>query len=630
MRSKPSFSDTVSGIPASGVPVSENASSGISAAGALVRGASSYKGPSAGALPSKASVLRDIFGYASFRPGQERIIDTILSGRDVLGIMPTGAGKSLCYQVPALLMPGITIVVSPLISLMCDQVKTLNRKHVHAAWLNSSLTPAQLRKACRLAAEGFYKLIYLSPERLLTPAFISLASRMKISMLCVDEAHCICQWGEEFRPAYRRIPEFISALPVRPIVCAFTATATPAVRDDVIHFLDLHRPSCMTYGFDRPNLYYEVLHPRDKISTLRTLLARHRGECGVIYCLTRRSVETVANHLRADGVPVTCYHGGLTREMREMNQAAWLSGESPVIVATNAFGMGIDKPDVRFVIHYNMPGELEEYYQEAGRAGRDGQHADCIMFSSYRDVVINEFFLRSSEKNEEDGHSGGIAADNGNRTDAGGDRNGRNRADAAEEHAVKKKPERKFSPSDRRSAAQHMRHKREKLHAMMRYAGGHRCLRAFMLEYFGEHAGSFCGNCSVCLSLPSPAPAAGISSAAPPAGGIGRTLFRPKTRTDQQAAFGCSADEDPELYQHLRSCRLRLADRIGKVPAAVFSDQVLHHMAAAVPVSWFSLFLISGMNPVKCIKYGAEFLPELRAWNDSFAGLLKHGSRKHT
>lgn len=509
-------------------------------------------------MEDKYAVLRRVFGYDSFRPGQEKMIDEILRGRDVLGIMPTGAGKSLCYQVPALLMPGITLVISPLISLMKDQVEALNRRNVHAAWLNSSLSPSQFRKACRLAGEGAYRLIYLSPERLLTPAFLAFSASVSIAMICVDEAHCVSQWGSEFRPAYRRIAEFTARLPVRPVVCAFTATATQEIRDDVIHFLGLRNPVCMTTGFDRPNLYFEVREPKDKPAELFRLLAKYRGECGVIYCLTRRTAEMVTRRLTRQGIPAVCYHGGLEREVRERSQAMWLSGESPVIVATNAFGMGIDKPDVRFVIHYNMPGDIEAYYQEAGRAGRDGLPADCILLYSYRDVVISEFFLNQSEKEE-------MAAER-------------------KEGLSAVLPHRNLRSPDRIAL---FRLRRKKLHEMMRYVSRRTCLRAFMLSYFGDHAPKFCGKCSVCLDFPSPAEHPSVPS------------------------------EDPDLYRHLRSLRLRLARERNRVPAGIFSDAVLHELSVSVPVTWFSLFLISGMNPVHCIKYGAEFLTELRAWKDS-------------
>jgi ATP-dependent DNA helicase RecQ len=512
------------------------------------------------------SILNTVFGYDSFRPGQEKIIDAVLRGRDVLGIMPTGAGKSLCYQVPALLFPGITLVLSPLISLMRDQVETLNRKNVHAAWLNSSLTPSQLRRAYQLAAEGAYRLIYLSPERLLTPAFLSFAASVRISMLCVDEAHCISQWGEEFRPAYRRIPEFISQLPERPVVCAFTATATFGVRDDIIRCLGLKNPVCMTTGFDRPNLYFEVRHPQDKFEALNTLLKKYRGECGIIYCLTRRSVETLTRRLIRQGLAATPYHAGLPKEERERNQASWLADETPVIVATNAFGMGIDKPDVRFVIHYNMPGDMEAYYQEAGRAGRDGLPSDCILLFHYRDIVINEFFLKQSEKDIE-----------------------KRQADSGEDLPAQRK-ERERMKEDFLSL------RREKLREMMRYAGAKTCLRAFMLNYFGEHAPRFCGKCSVCLQAPSPQ----------------------DVPVQKKKRFRMNLpQEDGDLYKHLRALRLRLSREKKLVPGDIFSDELLHRLAASVPVTWFSLFLISGMNPVNCIKYGPDFLTELRAWKDS-------------
>ena len=328
---------------------------------------------------TKYEVLKKYFGYDSFREGQEMLVDALLSGQDVLGIMPTGAGKSLCYQIPALLLPGITLVVSPLISLMKDQVSTLNQAGIHAAFLNSSLSAAQYRKALGFAMEGRYKIIYVAPERLLTPEFLYAVQSMEISMISVDEAHCISQWGQDFRPSYLKITEFVEQLPARPVIGAFTATATKEVRDDIEALLSLRDPVRLVTGFDRKNLKFTVQQPKDKFAAVESFLAEHEADCGIIYCLTRKNVEEVCEKLEQKGYSVTRYHAGLSDLERKENQEDFIYDRKQIMVATNAFGMGIDKSNVRYVIHYNMPKNMESYYQEAGRAGRDGLPAECIL-----------------------------------------------------------------------------------------------------------------------------------------------------------------------------------------------------------------------------------------------------------
>ena len=331
----------------------------------------------------KYQVLKKYFGYDTFRQGQEELIDTMLSGRDVFGVMPTGAGKSLCYQIPALLMEGITIVVSPLISLMKDQVGTLNQAGVHAAFFNSSLSAGQYRKALQLAKEGRYRIIYVAPERLLLEEFLDFAVHQTVSMVTVDEAHCVSQWGQDFRPSYLKIRDFIRLLPNRPVVGAFTATATAEVREDILAALDLNDPYLVTTGFDRKNLFYKVHTGGDKFAEVMSYLTQHPAESGIIYCMTRKTVEEVCAKLLRNGIRATRYHAGLSDAERRNNQDEFLYDTSPVMVATNAFGMGIDKSNVRFVIHYNMPKNIESYYQEAGRAFRDEtakkQPAFCCM-----------------------------------------------------------------------------------------------------------------------------------------------------------------------------------------------------------------------------------------------------------
>ena len=403
----------------------------------------------------KYQILKKYFGYDLFREGQEEIIDTLLSGQDIFGIMPTGAGKSLCYQVPALLMEGITIVVSPLISLMKDQVGTLNQAGIHAAFLNSTLSAGQYRKALELAKKGRYKIIYVAPERLLLKEFLAFALQAEISMVTVDEAHCVSQWGQDFRPGYLKIADFIRLLPKRPVVGAFTATATREVREDVLAALELQDPRIITTGFDRKNLFYQVSAKTDKFAEVMHYLTEHPTESGIIYCLTRKIVEEVCDRLLKNGIPATRYHAGLSDYERQKNQDDFLYDVSPVMVATNAFGMGIDKSNVRFVIHYNMPKNIESYYQEAGRAGRDGEEANCILLYAPKDVVLNQFLI---------------------------DRETGNEALTKEEVELVKERD------------------RERLKQMTFYCTTNGCLREFILRYFGEYTTNYCKKCSNCLS----------------------------------------------------------------------------------------------------------------------------------
>ena len=398
-------------------------------------------------------VLSSVFGYSAFREGQEEMISKIIEGRDVLGVMPTGAGKSICYQVPALALNGCAIVISPLISLMKDQVNALTQSGVPAAYLNSSLTEKQARMAYDNAFLGKYKIIYVAPERLLTDRFLKLASTINISLVAVDEAHCISQWGQDFRPNYLDIPKFIASLPVRPRLCAFTATATDKVRSDIKRILKLNRPFERVTGFNRPNLYFRVMRPEDKFAALTDLMEKFSGMSGVIYCATRKTVEDIHKKLKKKGYPVTMYHAGLSDEERRRNQEAFSMDETPVIVATNAFGMGIDKSDVRFVIHYNMPKDIESYYQEAGRAGRDGERAECVMLYGRQDPITQNFFID---------HMG----EEGNLT----------RAQIEKLKATA----------------------RDRLSAMKAYCVTDGCLRQHILNYFGESAPEKCDMCSGC------------------------------------------------------------------------------------------------------------------------------------
>lgn len=404
---------------------------------------------------TQLEALKKYFGYDSFREGQAPLVEGILAGRDALGIMPTGAGKSLCYQIPALLLPGITLVVSPLISLMKDQVTTLNQAGIHAAYLNSSLSPGQYRTALHNFTKGQYKIVYVAPERLLTESFLDAARSVAISMISVDEAHCISQWGQDFRPSYLKIPDFVERLPQRPILSAFTATATREVREDILALLSLREPVQVVTGFDRKNLKFTVLQPGSKLKTTLDILQEHRDECGIIYCLTRKTVEEVCAELVKRSYPATRYHAGLTDRERQHNQEDFLYDRKQIMVATNAFGMGIDKSNVRYVIHYNMPKNIESYYQEAGRAGRDGLSSECTLLYSGQDVVTNQFFIDKMEPPE---------------------------------------------GADEETAAVIREREQDRLRRMTFYCFTNECLREYILRYFGEYGPGYCGNCSNCLT----------------------------------------------------------------------------------------------------------------------------------
>ena len=404
---------------------------------------------------TKQEILKTHFGYDTFREGQEAVIDALLAEKDVLAVMPTGAGKSICYQVPALMMKGITLVISPLISLMKDQVRSLNQAGISAAYLNSSLTQGQYFTALRYAKAGRYPIIYVAPERLTTDAFLDFAQSADISMIAVDEAHCVSQWGQDFRPSYLKIVDFINRLPKRPVVSAFTATATAEVRDDIIDILMLQEPEVLTTGFDRTNLYFGVQTPKDRYQALVELLEQHKAESGIVYCLTRKIVEEVCEKLIKEGFSVTRYHAGLSDAERKHNQEEFIYDNVRIMVATNAFGMGIDKSNVRFVIHYNMPKNMESYYQEAGRAGRDGEPAECILLYGGQDVITNQFFIDHNQDNEA------------------------------------------LDPMTRQLV---MERDRERLKKMTFYCFTHECLRDYILRYFGEYGSNYCGNCSNCLT----------------------------------------------------------------------------------------------------------------------------------
>ena len=599
----------------------------------------------------KYQVLKETFGYTTFRQGQERLVDSTLSGRDVLGIMPTGSGKSICFQVPALLFPGITIVVSPLISLMKDQVSALNAAGIHAAYINSSLTEGQFRKAMEFARQGRYKIIYAAPERLMTESFLALAQEVPISMVAVDEAHCISQWGQDFRPSYLKIVDFIQQLPMRPVLAAYTATATKAVKEDILCILGLKNPDVLVTGYDRKNLYFAVEKPKNKTEALLEYLRRNSEKSGIIYCNTRKTVEEVHQELVQAGYPVVRYHAGLSEEEKKQNQEDFIYDAAPIMVATNAFGMGIDKSNVRFVIHYNMPKDIESYYQEAGRAGRDGEPGECILYYGGQDVKMNEFLIEQQVSNEELGRE--------------------------EQEVIR---ERNY----------------ERLRKMTFYCFTNECLRDYILRYFGEYGGNYCGNCRNCLTefqdVDVTEEAAGILNMTLSSGqryGIqavidavhgsdsakvrqfrlqenpyygvlkDRTIVRlrqilndllvkeylwltpgdypvlklgekgreflqekdsaqvflklpkeqEKAETKQKAQKKRSVEDVkyPELFEILRQYRYQMAQKAHIPPYIIFSDKTLREMSTYLPVNREEMLAINGVGNSKYEKYGKAF-----------------------
>ena len=599
----------------------------------------------------KIELLQHYFGYGQFRPGQEELVDGILNGRDVFGIMPTGGGKSICYQLPGLMLPGVTLVISPLISLMHDQVMALKAAGIPGAYVNSSLTFPQLRAVYRNMLMGKYKIIYVAPERLESEGFLDAVMQMNISMVAVDEAHCISQWGQDFRPSYLRIVEFIRRLPRRPVIAAFTATATEKVRQDVKRILELRSPVEVVTGFDRPNLYFEVLHPELKEAELLKLLEKRKGRSGIIYCATRKSVEHICNYLSDRGWAATRYHAGLEEAERMANQEAFLYDEKTIMVATNAFGMGIDKSNVNFVIHYNMPKSLEAYYQEAGRAGRDGSNADCILLYGSKDVQTARFLIENGSDNE----------------------------DLTEEQREQIK-----------------RQDYQRLEAMVTYCKTRSCLRGWILEYFGQKHPDTCGACGSCAReyekkditkeaqmilscvirikeklgyhVGKPTVARVLQGSREKKilelnlnelstygllKTMGRTdinlmidrledggylttelehqTLRPTQKANGVLYFGEQVEilvlkeekllpigedgmneDERELFDLLRECRSTLAREHGVAPFMIFSNATLMDMAKKRPTNMTAFKRVSGVGEMKASWYGKEFLKVLK------------------
>ena len=632
--------------------------------------------------PSALEALNRYFGYDSFRPGQSGIVSAILTGHDVLGVMPTGAGKSICYQIPAAILPGVAIVISPLISLMRDQVDALNDVGLPAAFINTTQTPDEQDLVFAQALSGQIKLLYVAPERLETERFRNFAVRVPISLVAVDEAHCVSQWGQDFRSSYLGIGEFIAGLPTRPTVAAFTATATERVRRDIVSILGLHTPSITVTGFDRPNLYFDVISmPRkDKASWVASYIASHPDESGIVYCATRKETEALAESLNsavaelraaggADvsdiGTVAVAYHGGMSADAREKAQRDFVTDRVPVVVATNAFGMGIDKSNVRFVIHHNMPESIEAYYQEAGRAGRDGEPSRCTLLWNESDIVTRRRLLDSDYENE--------------------------RLTPEEQEAVRAS-------------------KRRLLDAMVGYCRTMDCLHAYMTRYFGETAGAAaktdgkcvggCANCehtfetidvtdiaraiSRCVHdvnqhvgsgkivkvlrgskaqdlsylNPESLPSFGMLDEVPEArirdvlsqmatdgfltiaeGRLPIVGFGPRAaetvapefhydikkikRADARArrtpdvstpAVGSYVpdDGDEALFQKLRALRLDIARELGKPPYIVFSDKTLRDMVRVKPITDDQFLAVNGVGESKLKQYGERFMAAIR------------------
>jgi ATP-dependent DNA helicase RecQ len=539
-------------------------------------------------------VLKEAFGYSEFRPGQERAMTAVMAGRDTLVVLPTGGGKSLCFQVPALLLPGLTVVVSPLISLMKDQVDALSARGLPAAFINSTLSFAEVADRFARAERGELRLLYVAPERFDTGSAADRLRAVGVSLLAVDEAHCISEWGHDFRPSYRRVRAVRAALG-DPRTVALTATATPAVRQDIADQLGLRDPESVVTGFDRRNLHYHVIRTRtdaEKDATLIDLLRTHPGQA-VVYATTRKAVDRIAAVVNAAGVGVQGYHGGQEDAERHAAQDDFMHERVKAIVATNAFGMGIDKANVRLVVHHTMPGSLEAYYQEAGRAGRNGQRANCVLLHAFQDRFTHEFLIDNPRPLPTDG-----------RWDARGDARGDARADAR--------------VADPETEARRRRADRAKLDIMQRYAYSTACRRAFILRYFGDpDAGTECDGCDNCLGNHRPA----VAGAAP-SRGARRTRTGATGRPERTGRPGAAArapspaaavgDADGPLFAVLRTLRSELARRDGVPAYVVFPDRTLAEIATRRPRSLAALADVRGVGPTKLDRYGEQFLAAVR------------------
>ena len=507
------------------------------------------------------NLLKKFFGYDNFRPGQEEIINNILNQNDCLGIMPTGAGKSICYQIPAMLLPGVTIVISPLISLMKDQVDNLNQIGIPATFINSSLSHLEYSQTINNIMHNVYKIIYVAPERLTSEAFLNLLNNLQISMFTIDEAHCVSQWGHDFRPSYREIANVIVNLKTRPVVSAFTATATERVKQDIMGSLRLQNPVTVVTGFDRPNLFFRVVTRKGGKETDNSVLnyvKKHEDESGIIYCATKKNVDSVYALLLQYGIAAGRYHAGLSLEERKRNQDDFTYDRIRVMVATNAFGMGIDKSNVRYVLHYNMPQSLEYYYQEAGRAGRDGEEAECVLFFSKQDIMINKRLLQYKSTSGQ----------------------------ASDDPALRANEQRK-------------------LNEMIRYCETDECLRQFILSYFGDNSPCTCEKCSNCVVVEDEAEETYIQAG------------KEKKKALQLADL---TPEGQELFEQLRKCRTELAVEKGVPPYIICSDKTLKDMCAKCPVDSTAMAAVYGMGAQKIESYGARFTQVITAFLNEHGG----------
>jgi len=574
-------------------------------------------------------VLRKYFGYRDFKAGQEKIIDSILKGHDTMGIMPTGGGKSLCYQIPALILPGITIVISPLIALMKDQVDAMNSQGVAATYINSSLRQSEIRDRLNRTAQGEYKILYIAPERLTSDYMKKLVEIIPVSVIAIDEAHCVSQWGHDFRPSYRAIASWIETMPYRPVLAAFTATATRQVRDDIVKLLGLHQPRIKLVGFDRANLYFSVIKGTDKSKFIDQYLKAHPEQSGIVYAATRKEVDSLYEYLQSRGYKSGRYHAGMSADERTLSQDAFIYDEIPLMVATNAFGLGIDKSNIRFVIHHNMPRHLEAYYQEAGRAGRDGEAGDCILLYSAGDVQIQKFLIEQTLLSEE------------------------------------------------RKEAEYV-----KLQQMVDYCHTTRCLRQTILQYFGEeNTAEFCNNCANCnedfekkdMTIEAQKILScvirmnqqyGTSLVAAVLKGSQAKRIK-DLRLDQLSTYGIMADmtiaaitdiinillaedylnssngqypvlrlgkkarpvlrkeaqvilnlpsrpqegaADDSLFESLRALRKEIAQKEQVPPYIIFHDSTLREMSLRLPADYDSMLAINGIGESKMQNYGQQFL----------------------
>ena len=510
-------------------------------------------------------LLKQYFGHDGFRNGQKPLIDAILTGRDVLGVMPTGAGKSVCFQLPALMLPGMTLVVSPLISLMKDQVAALTAMGIPAACINSTLSSGEYAEALYRAGLEEYKILYVAPERLMTADFQRLCRTGRIPLVAVDEAHCVSQWGQDFRPSYLDIAGFIEGLPQRPVVGAFTATATDAVKADIVKLLGLRDPLSVTTGFDRPNLFFDVQQPRDKFGWVLDYLRRHGKQSGIVYCATRKAVDQTCQKLVQHGISATRYHAGLPDDERRRNQEDFVYDHRRVMVATNAFGMGIDKSNVHFVIHHSMPKSPEAYYQEAGRAGRDGEPSFCVLLCGKGDITAARRLIQGNPPNPE------LTVE---------------------------------------QAAEVRRVDLSRLKAMADLCQGSGCFRAGLLRYFGQQAPGRCSGCSRCC--PSHFPAARELAVRLMEGRKKTEVVLPNLRDFTVVpADPIPADGEPSLFEQLRACRTTLARAMGQPPYIVCSDRTLRDMAEKRPRTPAEMLEVYGMGRRKTASFGEAFLAVL-------------------